>query len=87
MDALIAELKVHIIDTLALEDVEPERIDTDAPLFREGLGLDSLDALELVVMLERQYGIKMKKMAVARAAFQSVRTLATFVLENRPKGG
>ena len=85
MDALVAELKTHIIDTLELEDIVPEQIETDAPLFREGLGLDSIDALELVVMVERHYGIKMKKMAVARAAFESVRTLADFVTENRPQ--
>jgi acyl carrier protein len=84
VEDLIAELKTHIVETLEIEDVRPEEIDTDAPLFREGLGLDSIDALELVVMVERHYGIKMKKMAEARAAFSSVRTLARFVLDHLP---
>lgn len=83
MEQLIADLKRHIVETLGLEDVAPETIDTDAPLFRTGLGLDSIDALELVVMIEKHYGIKLKQMAAARAAFQSVRTLATFVAEHR----
>ena len=82
-DELIPELKRHIIDTLEIEDVKPDEIETDAPLFREGLGLDSIDALELVVMVERHYGIKMKKMAEAKAAFSSVRSLAEFVDGNR----
>jgi acyl carrier protein len=87
MEQLVAELKRHIIDTLDLEDIRPEQIETEAPLFREGLGLDSIDAVELVVMIEKHYGIKMKKMATARAAFQSVRTLAEFVTQNRPAPG
>lgn len=81
---MIADLKRHIVETLGLEDVPPDSIDTDAPLFRTGLGLDSIDALELVVMVEKHYGIKLKQMSVARAAFQSVRTLAAFITENRP---
>ena len=85
MEQLIADLKARIIETLEIEDLQPADIDTDAPLFREGLGLDSIDALELVVMIERFYGIKMKKMATARAAFESVRTLAQFVLDNKPE--
>ena len=83
-DQLIADLKAQIIETLEIEDLTSDDIDTDAPLFREGLGLDSIDALELVVMVERHHGIKMKKMATARAAFESVRTLAQFVLDNKP---
>jgi acyl carrier protein len=87
MEQLVAELKRHIIDTLELEDIHPEQIETEAPLFGEGLGLDSIDAVELVVMIEKYYGIKMKKMATARAAFQSVHTLAEFVTHNRPAPG
>ena len=83
MEQLIADLKRHIVETLGLEDVAPETIDTDAPLFRAGLGLDSIDALELVVMVEKHYGIKLKQMAAAKAAFQSVRALANFVSEHR----
>jgi acyl carrier protein len=87
MEQLVAELKRHIIDTLELEDITPEQIETEAPLFREGLGLDSIDAVELVVMIEKHYGVKMKKMATARAAFESVQTLAEFVAQNRPAPG
>jgi acyl carrier protein len=83
MEQLIADLKRHIVETLGLENVAPATIDADAPLFRTGLGLDSIDALELVVMVEKHYGIKMKQMATARAAFQSVRSLAAFITEHR----
>jgi len=78
-EQLIVDLKRHIVETLELEDVPPEQIGTDESLFREGLGLDSIDAIELVVMIEKNYGIKMRKMAETRAAFASVRTLATFI--------
>ena len=83
-EQLIADLKNQIIETLEIEDLTASEIETDAPLFREGLGLDSIDALELVVMVEKHHGIKMRKMAVAKAAFESVRTLAQFVLSNKP---
>lgn len=83
MDDLIAELKQYIIQALKLKTVKPENIDPDAPLFGSGLGLDSIDALELVVMLERHYGIKIEEMEAARAAFASVRAMAKFVTEKR----
>ena len=60
MDALILELKKEIIEVLNLEEVKPEDIDENAPLFGEGLGLDSIDALELIVLMEKNYGIKFK---------------------------
>ena len=82
-EALIAELKRRILDKLEIEDVTADQIETDAPLFKEGLGLDSIDALELVVMVEEYYGIKMRKMAQARSAFATVGTLAAFIDENR----
>ena len=81
---LIADLKTQIIETLEIEDLTADEIETDAPLFRDGLGLDSIDALELVVMVEKYHGIKLKQMAVAKAAFESVRTLAQFVRTNSP---
>ena len=73
------ELKSQIIAALNLQDVTPEKIDDEAPLFGAGLGLDSIDALELVVMLEKNYGIVIKDIEEGRPAFRSVRTLADFV--------
>jgi acyl carrier protein len=73
------ELKSKIIECLKLQDVTPEQIDDNAPLFGTGLGLDSIDALELVVMLEKNYGIVIKDIEAGRPAFQSVRTLADFI--------
>ena len=79
MNALIADLKERIIDALKLEDVTPEQIEDSAPLFGAGLGLDSIDALELVVMLEKHYGIVIKDIEEGRPALASVRTLAEFI--------
>jgi acyl carrier protein len=83
MDILMNELKTRIIGTLRLEDIGPEQIDNDAPLFGTGLGLDSIDALELVVMLENYYGIVITDMEAGRPAFKSIRTLAAFVQAKR----
>jgi len=60
MEELIEKLKVQIIEQLNLEDVEPDEIDADEALFGDGLGLDSIDALELIVLLEKEYGIKIE---------------------------
>lgn len=83
MDELILKLKQQIIDALNLEEITPEDIDTDAPLFVDGLGLDSIDALELVILLEREYGIRMEDPKAHKQVFTSVRALAKFVEENR----
>ena len=77
------ELKIKIIESLRLQDVKPEQIEDDAPLFGTGLGLDSIDALELVVMLEKHYGIVIKDIEEGRPAFRSVRTLAEFIEAKR----
>lgn len=82
-EELISALKGQIVETLEMEGLTADRIETDAPLFKEGLGLDSIDALELVVMVERYHGIKMKKMAEAKDAFRSVRTLAEFIVNHK----
>lgn len=77
------ELKTQIIESLKLQDITPEQIEDDAPLFGGGLGLDSIDALELVVMLEKNYGIVIKDIEEGRPAFKSVRTLAAFIEARR----
>jgi acyl carrier protein len=79
------ELKAKILESLKLQDITPEQIDDDAPLFGTGLGLDSIDALELVVLLEKEYGIVIKDIEEGRPAFRSVRTLADFIDAKRPK--
>ena len=83
MDELIQKLKKQIIDCLGLEDLTPEDIDTEAPLFGEGLGLDSVDALELVVMVEKYHSIKITDMEVGKKAFFSLKSLAEFIKENQ----
>ena len=85
MDELILELKNEIISVLNLEGVKPEDIADDGLLFGEGLGLDSIDALELIVLLEKNYGIKLKDPAQGKEIFKSVRTMAEFVQTNRTK--
>jgi acyl carrier protein len=75
----LTELKANIIACLNLQDITPEQIEDGAPLFGTGLGLDSIDALELVVMLEKNYNIVIKDIEEGRPAFQSVRTLAAFI--------
>jgi acyl carrier protein len=85
MEALIAELKVKIIDTLSLLDVAPEDIGDDDLLVGGDLGIDSIDVLELVLMLEKDYGVKIESKDVGIQAFASVRALAGFVGKNRLK--
>lgn len=85
MEALINELKTKIIEALKLDGIKPEDIDTDAPLFGEGLGLDSIDALELMLLLEKNYGIRLKNPAEGKEVFKSVRTMAEYVQANQAK--
>lgn len=85
MEELIQQLKSNIIEVLNLEDMTPEDIENDAPLFGEGLGLDSIDALELIVMMEKEYGIKLKNPAEGKEIFKSINVMAQYVDEHRTK--
>ena len=79
----ILKLKTQIIDALNLEELKPEDIKDDAPLFGpEGLGLDSIDALELIVLLEKNYGIKLTDPSKAKNVLTSVRAIADYIESN-----
>jgi acyl carrier protein len=83
-ESLHAELKKLIVETLALEDTTPDEIETDAPLFGEGLGLDSIDALEIAMVLEERYGVTLDDDPESnQRVFESVRSLTAFVAESR----
>ena len=83
---LIEELKTKMIEALNLEEMTPADIDDNAPLFGDaGLGLDSIDVLELIVLLERNYGIKISDPKQGKEIFASVNTMADFVAANRTK--
>lgn len=85
MPELTTQLKQQIIEALNLEDLTPADIADDAPLFGDGLGLDSIDALELIVLLERQYGIRLTDPAEGKKIFASVATMADYIKANRTK--
>jgi acyl carrier protein len=80
---LIDKLRKEIIQQLNLEDLNAEDIDPDAALFGEGLGLDSIDALELIVLLEKNYGIKIEDPKDGKKIFASIRTMAKYILDNQ----
>lgn len=80
----MADLKQQIIDQLNLKDLKPEDIGDDQPLFVEGLGLDSIDALELIVLLQQHYQIKLASAEEGQNVFRSVRTMAQYITEHRP---
>jgi len=77
---LKSELKHLVVETLRLEDVEPGTIQDEEPLFVEGLGLDSIDALELVVAIEKNYGVLIEDEEVGFEAFASIEALADFII-------
>jgi acyl carrier protein len=85
MEALKQELKEKIIDILNLEDIKLEEINDNDALFGDGLGLDSIDALELIVMLDKDYGIKLVDPKEGKTIFQSIETMAAYIKENRAK--
>ena len=85
MEELIKELKEEIIKALNLEEMTPEDIDEHEALFGDGLGLDSIDALGLIVLLEKKYGIKLDNPAEGKKIFTNVVAIADYVSKNRKK--
>lgn len=85
MEELVKELKEEIIEALNLEEMTADDIDENDALFGEGLGLDSIDALELIVLLEKKYGIKLTNPVAGKEIFKNVSTIADYVSKNRKK--
>ena len=85
MEELILNLKKQIIEALNLEDLTPDDIDANASLFGEGLGLDSIDALELIVLMEKNYGIRLKDPNEGKEIFKSVAVMADYISKHRTK--
>jgi acyl carrier protein len=84
MEELMEKLKVQIIEQLSLHHLTPADITNDQPLFVEGLGLDSIDALELIVLLQQQYNIKISNAEDGPKVFKSVRTMAEYITTHQP---
>ena len=84
MEELVSNLKSQIIECLNLEDVKPEDIGTSDPLFGDGLGLDSIDALELIVLLDQEYGIAVADPEKGKEIFESIQSLANYITANKP---
>jgi len=86
IEDLILKLKKEIIDQLQVEGIAPEEVDPEAPLFGEGgLGLDSIDVLELVVLLDKNYGIKIRAPKEGPKIFYSIKTMAEYILDHQQK--
>jgi acyl carrier protein len=83
MKELIEKLKGELIEELNLEDIEPSDVDDSAPLFGDGLGLDSIDALEIIVLLEKEYDIKITDRNQGKVVMYSIETLAKFIESNK----
>ena len=82
-EELTHQVKQLIIDSLRIEGMLPDEIDADAPLFGEGLGLDSIDALQLVVAMEKDFGVVVPDAATGTKVFGSVRSMAEYIAEHR----
>lgn len=83
MEQLKDKLKKDIVTYLNLEDIKPEDIDDNEPLFGQGVGLDSIDALELIVLLEKNYGVRIENAEEGKKVFESVATMAAFIEKNQ----
>lgn len=86
MNNLIDELRIKIIDTLNLEDVSPEDIGEEDQLVGGELGLDSIDVLELVIMIQKDYAVKIDNKELGARVFANLKTLSTYIAEKSPKG-
>ncbi|HET7000300.1 MAG TPA: phosphopantetheine-binding protein [Puia sp.] len=82
MDNLMEKLKVQVVERLNLKDLKPSDIGDDQPLFVEGVGLDSIDALELIVLLQQEYNIKLSNAEDGPRVFHSIRTMADYITAN-----
>jgi acyl carrier protein len=82
-EELIPTVKKMIIDALRIDGMNPDEIETDAPLFGDGLGLDSIDALQLVVAMEKEFGTVVPDAATGTTVFASVRSMAAYIAEHR----
>ena len=80
---LVDQLKQQLIEALNLEDMTPDDLETDMPLFGDGLGLDSIDALEIILLLEKHYGIRIENTGEGKNIFYSVRTIAGYIEKNQ----
>ncbi len=85
MNELIEKLKLQIIEQLNLEDIEPDEIVANEALFGDGLGLDSIDALEIIVLLEKDYGLKIENPKDGQEIMHSIESLAKYITENQKK--
>lgn len=85
MEDLALTLKKQIINAVNLEEVNPEDFDNDAPLFGDGLGLDSIDALEIIVILDKFYGIKLTNAAEGKEIFKSINSIVEYIEKHRTK--
>ncbi len=82
-EELVEDLKVQIIAQLNLEDLKPGDINPSDPLFNEGLGLDSIDALELIVLLEKRYGVRLENPEAGKSVLSSVQSMADFIHQKK----
>jgi acyl carrier protein len=87
MDTFVEELKIKVIEALALEDITPEDIDPDAQLVGGDLGIDSIDVLELVMMVEKEYGVVIDSKELGAQVFASLSALAGYIQQTRSVGG
>ena len=85
MEELMNRLKAQVIEQLSLHHLKPEDIGDDQPLFMEGIGLDSIDALELIVLLQQQYHIKLDNAEEGPKVFKTIRSMAEYITRNQPK--